>query len=115
MLDGAQCPVGHTSLETVQKEAFLCAKNLQQVEGREQWMCVCPREAVGAFPARPLHARVLLSLLRTLLTSRPWRDGLCVPPAVLPHREAGLCLLHTGPPGRNLGRAQETVEQATFP
>lgn len=81
-------------------------------------MCICPREATGAFLARPVHARALLSILRAWLTAWPWRD-VCVSlqrsfPTRM-HQEAGLRLLHAGPPGRDPGRAQETVEQATCP
>lgn len=70
----------------------------------------------GAVPARPCTPGPCFPSPGVAdLTALPCRDGLCLPPAVLPHQEAGLCRLHAGPPGRDPARAQETAEQAAFP
>lgn len=117
MLDGAQCPVGHTSLETLQK-AFLGSAYVPGTcsgfSGESRCASVRAKPPGPSWPAPCTPG----SILRAWLTAWPWRD-VCVSlqrsfPTRM-HREAGLRLLHAGPPGRDPGRAQETVEQATCP
>lgn len=119
VLDGAQCPVGHESLETGRKRLVgrrHAPRTCSRLNGEGGGCAAVHAKPSGAGPARPCTPGPCFPSPGVAdLTALPCRDGLCLPPAVLPHQEAGLCRLHAGPPGRDPARAQETAEQAALP